>query len=144
MNDLGTYIELTKLHDEIKEIEKAIEYAYSNEDGKLKGYRFTYENGYIYDQYMYGLTLWLDYDPLFAYYQLIDGGTQKSCYIIRDKALIELALHSPRRGFMAFWDGQSKGTRHTADYAKKRGIAGVIYNPKNEIVERWKTSSVMS
>lgn len=31
---------------------------------------------------------------------------------------------------LAFWDGQSRGTRHTIDLARSKGIETIVYRPK--------------
>lgn len=79
-----------------------------------------------------------DHHPLYAHTQLIKGGNHLSCYVVRDKALAHLALEAKEHGFIGLWDGQSKGTRHTANYCKKVGIAGMILNPDGKVIERWK------
>jgi hypothetical protein len=38
-------------------------------------------------------------------------------------------------GLVAFWDGQSPGTRHAIQCASKRGLWYRVYGPKGELVE---------
>lgn len=57
-------------------------------------------------------------------------GDLKTCWAIRDKYMVEQALALPVRGFMALWDGESRGTRLTADYAKAKGLAGLLIGPQ--------------
>lgn len=81
--------------------------------------------------------------PESARSQLILGGSVKgSCFIIRDKALAELASTTDHNGFIGLWDGQSKGTRKTATFCQEAGIPGLLMRPNGKIAERWERTHV--
>lgn len=67
----------------------------------------------------------------------------KQAFAVRDKEMVKMVLEFKQRGFMALWDGKSKGTQITAQEARKRGIAGIIYSPREKqsdgfnMVKRW-------
>lgn len=46
----------------------------------------------------------------------------KAAPVIRDKEMVNIAER-----VIAIWDGKSKGTKHTIDFAKKRGIPIEIF-----------------
>ncbi len=69
---------------------------------------------------------------------LVPGGTRRSCFIIRDEALVSLALTTPHRGFYGIWDGESPGTQKTAGFARTRGVPGVLVSGAKR--ETWRAA----
>jgi hypothetical protein len=58
---------------------------------------------------------------------LVPGGDRRgSCFVVRDEALCALASLAPASGFYGVWDGVSRGTLHTAGFAKRYGLPGVL------------------
>ena len=69
---------------------------------------------------------------------LVPGGNkQKTCYAIRDKWMIDTALLAKAAVFLGVWDGQSKGTILTADYAKSKGMPGKLVDMHGRLIEKW-------
>jgi hypothetical protein len=64
---------------------------------------------------------------------LIPGGDVRgSCYLIRDRALAELASRAPKAGFVGIWDGKSRGTRYTMEACTSVGIGCLLLGPNGQ------------
>jgi hypothetical protein len=60
---------------------------------------------------------------------LVQGGNiSGSCYVIRDKAMAQLASKAPANGFLGLCHNHSRGTRHTFEACKQFGIPGILYH----------------
>jgi hypothetical protein len=67
---------------------------------------------------------------------LVPGGDRRgSCFVVRDEALCVLASLAPASGFYGVWDGVSRGTLHTAGFAKRYGVPGVLVSREGR--ETW-------
>lgn len=61
---------------------------------------------------------------------LVPGGDRRgSCYLIRDRAMAELAASGFLSVFRGVWNGISRGTIKTALEAYKLGMEGVLFRP---------------
>lgn len=67
-----------------------------------------------------------------ADFSFVPGGTHKSCFVIRDEKMAQVTRAYPEYGFIGLWNGQSKGTVHTANFAKALGIPGILYKTNGE------------
>jgi hypothetical protein len=57
----------------------------------------------------------------------------KSAGFKRNQQIVHLA-----DGMVAFWDGQSRGTAHSIELARKKGIWLRVYGPQGQILEQSK------
>ena len=71
---------------------------------------------------------------------LVPGGDERTCFAIRDKALVELAMLAPKRGFLGLQDDTSRDIQNILDAAKAANVPGVLYEYDGEeavVVERF-------
>lgn len=76
---------------------------------------------------------WKVIEPLSIEPVAVDGGTHRSCYIIRDKAMVDFYANY-NTYFLGCWDGESRGTYKTAEFVKEAGIKGKLINYKDKKV----------
>lgn len=66
---------------------------------------------------------------------------EKSPFLTRDEQMARYTARAPKNGFIGLWNGYSRGTILTAEWAKKLGIPGILYRAINmeayRVEQRW-------